>query len=186
MEGSTEILTNHVPTNTRSSQGESQLYTLEGSKAVIKMIIKGRSPTMRHVSRSDKVALDLLFDRINLEPEIQIKYVDTKNQFANMLTTESFTRDEWNHLLRLFNIVSFLIVRLQSCSNFLSDPTGKQSAMSKSGQEATSSEGSPMAKPKPMILAKARPMNLVFVQPVECEEKPSRRSERSSQPQECR
>ena len=32
----------HVPTNTRSSQGESQLYISEDNKAVIKMIIKGR------------------------------------------------------------------------------------------------------------------------------------------------
>ena len=49
----------------------------EDNEAVIKMIIKGRSPTMRHVSRTHKVPLDLSFDRINLESKIQIKYVDT-------------------------------------------------------------------------------------------------------------
>ena len=65
--------------------------TFEYSEAVIKMIIKGRSPTMRHVSRNHRVALDWLFDRSNLEPKIQIKYVDTKNQLADMLTKESFT-----------------------------------------------------------------------------------------------
>ena len=32
-------------------------------EAVIKMLIKGRSPTMRHVSRNHRVALDWLFDR---------------------------------------------------------------------------------------------------------------------------
>ena len=46
--------------------------------AVIKMIIKGKSPTMRHVSRIHRVALDWLFDRINLDTKIQIKYIDTK------------------------------------------------------------------------------------------------------------
>ena len=40
----------YVPTNTHASQGKSQLYSFEDSEAVIKMIIKGRSPTMRHVS----------------------------------------------------------------------------------------------------------------------------------------
>ena len=35
---------------------------------------------MRHISRTHRVALDLLFDRINLDPKIQIKYVDTKKQ----------------------------------------------------------------------------------------------------------
>ena len=48
----------HVPTNANSSQGESQLYVFEDNEAVIKMIIKGRSPTMRHVSRAHRVALD--------------------------------------------------------------------------------------------------------------------------------
>ena len=68
----------HVHTNTHSSQGESQLYIFEDSEAVIKKIVKGRSPTMRLVSRYHRVALHWLFDRSNLEPKIQIKYVDTK------------------------------------------------------------------------------------------------------------
>ena len=79
----------------------------EDSEAVIKMIMKGRSPTMRHVSRTHRVALDWLFDRINLDPKIQIKYIDTKKQLADILTKGNFTRDEWNHLLCLFNINHF-------------------------------------------------------------------------------
>ena len=74
---------------------------------MIKMIIKGRSPTMTtHVYRTDRVALDCLIDRINLEPKIQIKYVYTKNQLADIVTKRSFSRDEGNHLC-LFNIVFF-------------------------------------------------------------------------------
>ena len=48
----------------------------EDNEAVIKMIIKGRSPTMRLMSRTHRVALDWLFDRIKLEPMIQINYVE--------------------------------------------------------------------------------------------------------------
>ena len=48
-----------------------------------------------------------LFDRINLDPKIQINYIDTKNQLADILTTGNFTRDEWNHLLCLFNVSHF-------------------------------------------------------------------------------
>ena len=68
---------------------------------------QGRSPTMRHVSRTHRVAPDWFFDRINLDTKIQIKYIDTKNQLADMLTKGKFTRDEWNHLLCLFNICHF-------------------------------------------------------------------------------
>ena len=43
--------------------------------------------------------------------------------------------------------------------------------MSKRGQETTSSEGSPMAKPKPMVPAKTRPVNLVLRSPWSAREK---------------
>ena len=44
--------------------------------------------------------------------------------------------------------------------------------MSKRGQETTSSEGSPMAKPKPMVLVKAKPVNLVLRSPWSARENP--------------
>ena len=39
------------------------------------------------------------FDRIFLDPKIQIRYIDTENQLADILTKGDFTRDEWNNLL---------------------------------------------------------------------------------------
>ena len=47
-----------VPSNVQSSHQEALLYVFEDNEAVTKMIIKGRSPTMRHVSRTHRVALD--------------------------------------------------------------------------------------------------------------------------------
>ena len=75
-----------IPSNVKSSRQEASLYVFEDKEAVIKVIVKGRSPTMRHVSRTHRVALDWLFDRINLDPKSQIKYIDTKNQLADILT----------------------------------------------------------------------------------------------------
>ena len=105
----TKVLNNIdcVPSNVQSSHQEAVLCIFEDNEAVIKMIKKGRSLAMRHVSRTHRVALDWLFDRINLDPKIQIKYIDTKNQHADMLTKGNFTRDEWNHLLCSFNISHF-------------------------------------------------------------------------------
>ena len=96
-----------VPSKVPFSHQEALLYVFEDNEAVIKMIIKGRSHTMRHVSRTHRVALDWLFDRINLGPRSKIKYIDTKNQLADILTKGNFTRDEWNHLLCLFHISHF-------------------------------------------------------------------------------
>ena len=96
-----------VPWNVKFPQSSARLYVFEDNEAVIKIIIKGRSPTMRHVSRSHRVALEWLFDRIDLDPKIQIRYIDTRHQLADILTKGNFTRDEWNSLLHLFNISHF-------------------------------------------------------------------------------
>ena len=67
-----------ISSNVNSSRKEALLSIFEDNEAVTKMNIKGRSPTMRHVSRTHRVALDWLFDRINLDSKIQIKYIDTE------------------------------------------------------------------------------------------------------------
>ena len=102
---------------------------------------------MRHVTRTYRVALDLLFDRINLDPKIQIKYIDTKNQLADMLTNRNFTRDEWNHLLCLFNISHF-------------SSTVYSAAMTKRSQQ-DSGEERVTAKSKPVMNLVARTPSLV-------------------------
>ena len=125
-----------VPSNVQSARQEALLYVFEDNEAVIKMISKGRSPTMRHVSRTHRVALDWLFDRINLDSKIQIKYIDTKNQLADILTKGNFTRDEWNHLLSLFNIRHF-------SSTICSAAVAKR-IQQESGEERVTAKSGPM------------------------------------------
>ena len=43
-----------VPSNVQSARQEALLYVFEDNEAVIKMIMKGRSPTMRYVSRTHR------------------------------------------------------------------------------------------------------------------------------------
>ena len=136
-----------IPSNVQSALQEALLYVFEDNEAVIKMIIKGRSPTMRHVSRTHRFALDWLFDRINLDPKIQIKYIDTKNQLADILAKGNFTRDEWNHLLTLFNISHF-------------SSTACIAAMAKRAQQE-SGEGRVTAKSRPMMNLTARTPSFV-------------------------
>ena len=133
---SSTVCSDFVPSNVQSCQQEALLYVFGDNEAVIKMIIKGRSPTMRHVSRTHRVALDWLFDRINLDPKIQIKYIDTKNQFADILTKGNFTRDEWNHLLCLFNVSHFSST---DCSEVMSKIIQKDS-----GEETATAKSKPM------------------------------------------
>ena len=100
-----------ISSNVHSSRQEALLYIFEDNEAVIKMIIKGRSPTMRHVSRTHRVALDWLFDRINLDPKIQIKYIDTKNQLADILTKGNVTRDENGIIFCVCSILAISVLQ---------------------------------------------------------------------------
>ena len=125
------------------------LYILRKT-TLMKMIIKGRSPTLRRVSRTHRVALDWLFERINLDPKIQIKYVDTKHQLADTLTKENFKRDEWNNLLHLFNISHFS--SLCCAQNF--SLTSCTRTMAKRMQEQEGED---------MIVAKSKPTTMFLV-----------------------
>ena len=69
----------HVPSSGTHSGSKFMLYVSEDNEALIEMPIKGRSRKMRHVSRTHRVALDWLFDRIHLDSKIQIRYIDTKH-----------------------------------------------------------------------------------------------------------
>ena len=136
-----------VTSNAKLSHFGALLNIFEDNEAVTKMIIRGKSPTMRHVSRAHRDALDWSFDRISLEPEIQIKYVDTQNQLADMLTKGNFIRDELNLLLCLFNIMDIS----QFASGHFSSTSSSQT-MSKRliQQERPGEEARVVAKSKTM------------------------------------
>ena len=136
-----------VPSNVQSARQEALLYVFEDNEAVIEMIIKGRSPTMRHVSRTHRVALDWLLDRSNLDSKIQIKYIGTENQLADISTKWNFTRDEWNHLLNFFNVSHF-------------SSTACTAAMAKRAQQE-SGEERVTAKSRPMMNLTARMPSVV-------------------------
>ena len=110
----------HVPSSVTvtHSGSNAMLYVFEDIEAVIKMIIIGRSPTLRHVSRTHRVAVDWLWDRINLD----FRYIDTKHQFADILTKGNFKRDERNNLLYLFNISHFSSSCCAKSSSLMSCP----------------------------------------------------------------
>ena len=109
-----------IPSNVQFSYQEALLYVFEDNEAVIK--------------RTHRVALDWFFDR--MDPKIHIKYIDTKNHLADVLTKGTFTRDEWNHLLCLFNISHFSST---NCSEVMSKRTQKDS-----GEQRVTAKSKPM------------------------------------------
>ena len=115
--------------------------------------------------RPKELPLIWLFDRINWDPKIQIKYIDTKNQLADILTQGNFTRDEWNHLMCLFNIRHFSST---GCSEVMSQRTQEES-----GEERVTANSRPMMS----LLARAHSNFVIF-----CIRKPGKRSYESQSP----
>ena len=94
----------YVPCTIPESTGMRKIVIFEDNDAVIKQIIKGRSPNMRHIPRTHRVDLDWLWERIRDDPGVFIKYVGTKEQIADMFTKGSFTAEQWSRLCRLAQI----------------------------------------------------------------------------------
>ena len=77
-----------------------KLIVCEDNEAVIKIVLKQRSPAFRHVSRTHRVNLDWTYETMN-DPNVSLKYVNTKYQIADMMT-KAFTKKElWESLLYL-------------------------------------------------------------------------------------
>ena len=65
----------NVPHNIPNNSHSTHLLIFQDNAAVI----QGRSPNLRHVTRTHRVDLDWLFDRVNLDPSILIKNVRTND-----------------------------------------------------------------------------------------------------------
>ena len=76
------LVTDYVHQNARLLSIRTALYVFEDNEALIKQKKIGRSAAMRHTSRTHRVDLDWQYDRNNLEPMIQIKCVNTTQEFG--------------------------------------------------------------------------------------------------------
>ena len=70
-------------------------HLFEENAAVIQLICKGRSPNLRHVTRTHRVDLDQSFERANVNNSIFDKI---------LLTKRTFTTKQWQSLSHLWHI----------------------------------------------------------------------------------
>ena len=111
-----------IPSNVNSSHQEALLYVFGRQRDMFP------EPT------------ELLLIGYSIEsiwtPKAKSNTLTPKNQLADILTKGNFTRDEWNHLLCLFNISHFTST---DCSEVMSKKTQKDS-----GEESVTAKSKPM------------------------------------------
>ena len=96
------LLHAELPAPVKVSPPEVKLIVLEDNQAVIKIIQKGRTPALRHLHRTHRIDLDWITETCQSE-QIDLKYVGTKEQIADMMTKhfEPKKAPLWNDLLQL-------------------------------------------------------------------------------------
>ena len=101
-----QVLTNvdYVPTTLPEHDDKAVLLVMEDNDAVIKMVVKSRAATMRHVGRTHRIDLDWLIERFQSDPGIKIRFVGTKEQIADFLTKGAFASAQWKDLCKLAQI----------------------------------------------------------------------------------
>ncbi|MCP2505279.1 MAG: hypothetical protein NLN65_08295, partial [Candidatus Poseidoniaceae archaeon] len=93
-----------VPTTVPNMSSRTKMVIMEDNDAVIKMCVKIRAPTMRHMARTHRIDVDALFERIHAEKGMCIKYINTKLQIADIFTKGSFSVQTWNTLCKLLQV----------------------------------------------------------------------------------
>ena len=87
----------YVPPSLPSPTPLAKLKICEDNDAVLKLLLKRRHPRMKYVGRTHRVDLDFLHQVI-ADPSITARYVNTKQQVADIFTKANFTAAQWNIL----------------------------------------------------------------------------------------
>ena len=88
---------------TRPLHLQTDLIIAEDNEAVIKIIRKCRSIALRHLPRTHRIDVNWLFE-VCQSPEIQLRYCNTKQQIADLMTKAINSPPIWNHLLDLAQV----------------------------------------------------------------------------------
>ena len=82
------------------------LRILEDNEATIKVIRKGYSSKLRHVSRTQRVNIASIHEAIS-EPNVILQYVETTKQAADVFT-KSLDPQKWGNALDLLGVHTHL------------------------------------------------------------------------------
>ena len=108
---------------------------------------------MRHVTRTMRIDIDWLFERIKTDKGIFLKYVNTKEQLADVLTKGSFTATQWSHLIDLCCLGPLLAGRNSTQSTRQHEPprTPPQQRQHLNQERQQHKQGSPNQTTKPSV-----------------------------------
>ena len=88
---------------TRKPRSSTVLIVAEDNQAVMKIIQKARSMSLRHLPRTHRIDIHWLFE-VCANPQVRMTYVNTKQQVADLMTKAINAPPTWEHLLDIVQI----------------------------------------------------------------------------------
>jgi hypothetical protein len=88
---------------TRKKSHTTVLIIAEDNEAVIKIIAKARSMALRHLPRTHRIDVHWLFE-VCSHPRVRMRYCNTKQQIADLMTKALNSPATWEHLLDIAQI----------------------------------------------------------------------------------
>ena len=79
------------------------LIVAEDNEAVIRLVKKARSKALRHLPRTHRIDINWLFE-VCSHHRVRMRYVNTKQQAADLMTKSINNQQIWQHLLELSQI----------------------------------------------------------------------------------
>jgi len=110
---------------TRKPKTSTVLIVAEDNKAVIKIVKKARSMSLRHLPRTHRIDVNWLFE-VCANPQVRMLHVNTKQQCADLMTKSINSPPVWEHLLDITQIRAGIAspAGTAACSALLAAPPG--------------------------------------------------------------
>ena len=108
---------------TRRPEQTTCLVIAEDNEAVIKIIKKARSMALRHLPRTHRIDVHWLFE-VCSNPRVRMRYVNAKQQVADLMTKSLNNPVIWAHLLDIAQIRPGITAPIGSKPAMLASPPG--------------------------------------------------------------
>ena len=83
---------------------KTDLRVFEDNTSTMQILRKGKSPALRHLSRTHRVNLHWLIERFKDDDQIHLGYCIASQQCADILTKPFNNPDTWRHVCKLIGI----------------------------------------------------------------------------------
>ena len=98
--------TEQTPSHQHDAGYDFPLVFFEDNTAAIAVMKSGKNPQIRHMNRTHQVSHRWLHEIIDRDPAVTIRYCDTKEMKADLMTKAFYDGSKFQHAISLVGLIS--------------------------------------------------------------------------------